>query len=166
MPPPADGSSTRGGSKSVRGRVRSPHISGGRPAAGSQRADSLGSCATQPVCCSLGWIRQADGQTGGSPYRLVPPPRTAGAYNVVTCSAECRYPWYTCSGLCPRSTRVYLESFPWSRRPYLSPRRSANSTEPTHMSAAVYHTRDILMYSAGSMDGKENKWVGFLTTLE
>ena len=28
--PPADGSSTRGGSTSVRGRVRSPHISGGR----------------------------------------------------------------------------------------------------------------------------------------
>jgi len=26
---PADGSSTRGGSTSVRGRVRSPHISGG-----------------------------------------------------------------------------------------------------------------------------------------
>ena len=43
MPPaPADSSSTRGGSTSVRGRVRSPHISGGQPAAGSQRADSLG----------------------------------------------------------------------------------------------------------------------------
>ena len=36
-------------------RVRSPHISGGRPAAGSQRADSLGSCATQPAFLSLGW---------------------------------------------------------------------------------------------------------------
>ena len=35
-PPPADGSSTRGGSTSVRGRVRSQHVSGGRPAAGSQ----------------------------------------------------------------------------------------------------------------------------------
>ena len=30
-------------------RVRSPHISGGRSAAGSQRAYSLGSCATQPA---------------------------------------------------------------------------------------------------------------------
>ena len=41
-----DGSLTRGGATSVRGRVRSPHISGGRLAAGSQRADSLGSqCA-------------------------------------------------------------------------------------------------------------------------
>ena len=30
MPPPADGSSTRGGSTSVRGRVRSPHIFGSR----------------------------------------------------------------------------------------------------------------------------------------
>ena len=39
---PTDGSSTGGGSTSVRGRVRSPHISGGRPAAGSQRAYSLG----------------------------------------------------------------------------------------------------------------------------
>ena len=44
----ADGSSTRGGSTSVRGRVRSPHISGGRQAAGSQHADRLGSCVTQP----------------------------------------------------------------------------------------------------------------------
>ena len=26
-----------------------------RPAAGSQRADSLGNCTTQPVCYSLGW---------------------------------------------------------------------------------------------------------------
>jgi len=52
---PADGSSPRGGSTSVRGRVRSPHISGGRPAAGSQRA------------YSLGWDRQTD----GSRYRLM-----------------------------------------------------------------------------------------------
>ena len=67
---PADSSSTLGGSTSVRGRVRSPHISGGRPAAGSQRADSLGtgwggSCATQPACYSLGWDRQTDRQTDG-----------------------------------------------------------------------------------------------------
>jgi len=55
--PTADGSSTRGGSTSVRGRVRSPHISGDRPAAGSQRA------------YSLGW----DKQTDGSRYRLMPP---------------------------------------------------------------------------------------------
>jgi len=58
--PPADGSSTRGGSTSVRGRVRSPHISGGRPAAGNQRADSLGSCATQPAC-----YKPTLGQTDG-----------------------------------------------------------------------------------------------------
>jgi len=58
---PADGSSTRGGSTSVRGRVRSPHISGGRPVAGSQRA------------YSLGW----DQQTDGSRYRLMLP--TTGA---------------------------------------------------------------------------------------
>jgi len=60
--PPADSSSTRGGSKSVRGRVRSPHISGGWPAAGSLRA------------YSLGWDRRTDGQTDGSRYRLMPPP--------------------------------------------------------------------------------------------
>jgi len=47
-------SSARGGSTSVRGRVRSPHISGCWPAAGSRHAESLGSCATQPACCSLG----------------------------------------------------------------------------------------------------------------
>ena len=63
MPPPADGSSTRGGFTSVHGRARSPYISGGRPAAGSQRADTD----------SLGWDRQTD----GSRYRLMPP--TAGA---------------------------------------------------------------------------------------
>ena len=40
--PPADGSLTCGGSMSIRVRVRSPHISGGRPAAGSQHANSLG----------------------------------------------------------------------------------------------------------------------------
>jgi len=65
MPPTADGSSTRGGSTSVRGRVRSPHISSGRPTAGSQRANNLGSCSTQPVCCILGWDRQTDGRTDG-----------------------------------------------------------------------------------------------------
>jgi len=41
-------SSTRGGSTPVRGRLRGPHISGGRPAAGSQ-------CAY-----SLRWDRQTD----------------------------------------------------------------------------------------------------------
>jgi len=65
---PADGSSTRGGFTSVPGPFRSPHISGGRLAADSQRADSRGSCATQPACCSLCWDRQTD----GSRYRLMP----------------------------------------------------------------------------------------------
>jgi len=62
--PPADGMQfdSRCGSTSVRGRVRSPHISGGQPPAGSQRADSLGSCATQPACYSLSWDRQTDGR--------------------------------------------------------------------------------------------------------
>jgi len=59
----------RGGSTSVRGRVRSPHVSGGRPAAGSHRADNLGSCATQPACYSLGWDRQKEGQTDRLRYR-------------------------------------------------------------------------------------------------
>jgi len=40
--PLADSSSIRGGSTSVRERIRSPHISDGRPDAGSQRAYSLG----------------------------------------------------------------------------------------------------------------------------
>ena len=64
-PTPADGSSTRGGSTSVCGRVRSPHISGGRPAAGSQRA------------YSLNWDRQTDGLPDGSQYRLMPAPYRA-----------------------------------------------------------------------------------------
>ena len=71
--PPADGSLTRGGSTSVCGRVCSPHISSGRPPAGSQRANSLGSCASQPACYSLGCDRQTDRQTDGSQYRLMPP---------------------------------------------------------------------------------------------
>ena len=66
--PPANGSSTCGGSTSVRGRIHSPHISGGRPAAG-YIANSLGSCATQPAGDILGWNRQTDGLR----YRLMPP---------------------------------------------------------------------------------------------
>ena len=55
---------------SIGGRVHSLHISGGRPAAGSQHTDSLGSCAPQPACYSLGWDRHTD----GSRYCLMPPP--------------------------------------------------------------------------------------------
>jgi len=63
--PPAGGSSTRGGSASIRGRVLSPHISGGRPAAGSQRT------------YSLGWDRRTDRQAEWARYRLKTPPPTA-----------------------------------------------------------------------------------------
>ena len=41
------------------------HISGGQSAAGSQRADSLGSCATQPACYSLGWDGRIAVSTAG-----------------------------------------------------------------------------------------------------
>ena len=47
---------------------------GGRPAAGSQRAGSLGSCATQQTCYSLSWDRQTDVLQ----YRLMPPPYRGG----------------------------------------------------------------------------------------
>ena len=66
---PADVSSTRGGSTSVHSPDRSAvriSLVRGRPAAGSHRADNLGSCA------SLGWDRQTDGQTDGSQHRLIP----------------------------------------------------------------------------------------------
>ena len=76
---PADGSSTGGGSTSIRGRVRSPNISGGRPAAGSQRADRLGSCATH-----LGWDRQTD----RSRYRLMPPPLTVTCTSTIIDTSE------------------------------------------------------------------------------
>jgi len=56
---PGDGSSTRDGSTSVRGRVRSPHISGGR-------------WWLQPRVAAP-WDRQTDRQTDGSRYRLIPP---------------------------------------------------------------------------------------------
>ena len=60
MPPPRrrrqfDGGKNRGGSMSVRGRVRRSLVAGGGLAAGSQRAYSLGSCA----------MGQTDGQTDG-----------------------------------------------------------------------------------------------------
>jgi len=66
---PADGSSTRGGSTSVRGRVRSPHIS-----AGSQRAYSQAVVPrSQRAIASAGTDRRTDGRTDGSRYRLMPP---------------------------------------------------------------------------------------------
>ena len=84
---PADGSSTRGGSTFVSGRVRGPHIFGGRPAAGSRHADSLGSCATQPACYSLGWT---DGRTDGRiAVSLNPPLRRSGGNNGRHSSLSC-----------------------------------------------------------------------------
>jgi len=55
----------RGGSTSVRGRVRSPHISGGR----------LWLSCRQPACYSLGScaIEQTDGRTDGSRYLIMSP---------------------------------------------------------------------------------------------
>ena len=67
-PTPADGSSTRGGSTSVSGRVRSPHISSGRPAARSQHA------------YSPGWDRQTD----RSRYCLIPPPPLRRGHNKIS----------------------------------------------------------------------------------
>ena len=57
---PADGSSTRGGSTSVRGRIRSPHTSKLQAAS---VPIAYGSCA----------MGQTDGQTDGSWHRLMPP---------------------------------------------------------------------------------------------
>ena len=67
MPPPADASSTRGGSTSVRERVRSPHM------AKLQAASvpiAQGSCAPR---AHAPWDRQTD----GSRYRLMPPTAVA-----------------------------------------------------------------------------------------
>jgi len=60
-----DGGKNRGGSTSVRGRVRSPHISGGRWWLSCRQPDSLGSCA----------MGQTDGRTwtDGSRYSKMPP---------------------------------------------------------------------------------------------
>jgi len=67
MPPSADASSTRGGSTSVRGRVRSPHMA-------KLQAVSVpiayGSCVPRAAApCD----RQTDVQTDGSRYRLMLP---------------------------------------------------------------------------------------------
>jgi len=58
--PPAGGSSTRGGSTSVRGRVRSPHMA------------MLRAASIPRLGYSLGWDR--DGQTDASRCRLMPRP--------------------------------------------------------------------------------------------
>jgi len=71
-------STTRSGSTSVRGPVRSPHTSAGRPAAGSQRAYSLGTAAP--------WDRQTDRP------RYSTMPRWAGRNNRAhLCTACMRY---------------------------------------------------------------------------
>ena len=63
--PPADGSSTRGGSTSVRGRVRSPHMA-------KLRAYSTGQLRAE----------DRDGQMDGSRYRLMLPPLRRGHNNL------------------------------------------------------------------------------------
>ena len=65
---PADGSSTRGGSSSVRGRVRSPHMAKLQAAS---VPTAYGSCVPR---ASAPWDRQTD----GSRYRLMPPLAMAG----------------------------------------------------------------------------------------
>jgi len=63
---PADGSSTRGGSTSVRGQVRSPRISGGR----------RWLCCRQPACLQPRPLRHGTDRR----YRLQPP--TVGIINL------------------------------------------------------------------------------------
>jgi len=60
---PADGSSTRGGSTSVRGRLRSAHMANLQVASVPRAAAP--------------WDRQTNRQTDGSRYRVMPPPPTA-----------------------------------------------------------------------------------------
>jgi len=69
---PADGSSTRGGSTSVRGRVRSPRISGGRLWLSCRQPASLQSRAAAPrdKQTDRQTDRQTVRQTDGSRYRL------------------------------------------------------------------------------------------------
>ena len=54
---PTDGSLTRGRSTSICGRLCSPHISGGWPAAGSQHADSLASMLEPRLGQTDRWIK-------------------------------------------------------------------------------------------------------------
>ena len=135
---PADGSSTRGGSTSVRGRVRSPHISGGRPAAGSQRADSLGSCATQQACYSLGWDRQTDERIAVS----LNVPYGGGIINETKwyeVSDGCIY-WNWCSTRC--GCRC---SWAWRRRlPGSTRQRDGDSAEARRRMPLSHHARHLL----------------------
>jgi len=62
---PADASSTRGGSTSVRGRVRSPHMA---KLWAASACIAKGSCAPR---AAAPWDRQTDRQTDGSRYRLM-----------------------------------------------------------------------------------------------
>jgi len=77
---------TRGRSTSVRGRVRSPHISSGRPAAGSQRADSLGSCATPR-------LGQTDRRTDGRIAVSLNAPYSGGIINYKSTAGRAENDW-------------------------------------------------------------------------
>ena len=68
-----DGGKNRGGSTSVRGRVRSPHISGG----GRWLSCSQTACLL-PRQLRHGTDRRTDKRTDGSRYRLMPPPLGRG----------------------------------------------------------------------------------------
>ena len=63
--PPADGSSTQSGFTFVRGRIRSPHM------AKLQAATAY----LQPTVAARLGLGQTGRETGGSRYRLMPPPR-------------------------------------------------------------------------------------------
>ena len=106
--PAADDSSTHGGSTSVRGRVRSPHISGGWTAAGSQRAYSLGSCATQPgaytIVMPLGFILIII--SIASPHRSC-----ISGLNIPFCKSFPPQPFFSYSGLIPRILRTVYRYF-------------------------------------------------------
>jgi len=71
---PAD----RGRSTSVRGRIRSPHTSGGLQGScgaaglGAARLAGQGAARLGIAVARLGQVGQTDGQTNGSRYRLMP----------------------------------------------------------------------------------------------
>ena len=114
---PADGSSTRGGSTSVRGRVRSPHISGGRrwlqpTAAGPWDRQTDGSIVVSPNApygggiitkqtltslCSASATHSPDNMTrphlllsAGACYRVVCPARGALSSKPAACHSCCQ----------------------------------------------------------------------------
>ena len=136
--PPADGSSTRGGSTSVRGRVRSPHT------AELQAASvpiAQGSCA--PTAAA-----PRDRQTtGGSRYRLMPPTAGHNKFKKAWIISQC-YTWDWAA-----TVESCSQCFSWSRHRSILSRLSLSTTTLRACNCVFAHCYDFINYNAFILHG-------------